>query len=310
MIQCSLITHVRTTDGHHQQIQWSTFQAGAWRGSKKIWVFQFYRSNYFYYKVVASCFTDMARLRLFYCSTRPIHTWPAVITVFTHVFRPYICPYVRPHFSKPSQHHKFQIKTIFTTSETVGMTEWIIDDSCLVINLGLNGFNYVRNRDNSKAFLLWEINEFQRFQIVNHTSLAHHCRSKNDFCFNDNDFHLNVLPWRKTSMITYVFCQNTFYTAILQIQRKRLFHIMFHINNNFSKNLAYIWYLMQYNLGSEVKVFVMRFLVALKKDASGICNERWEKNKKKAGQQKQKYFAYENKASQLSQSCSDENLWQ
>ena len=38
-------------------------------------------------------------------------------------------PSVRPQFSKQN---KFQEKTILATGETVGLAEWIIDDTCLV----------------------------------------------------------------------------------------------------------------------------------------------------------------------------------
>ena len=39
---------------------------------------------------------------------------------------------VRPHFSKQN---RFQAKTMFTTGEIVGLAEWIIDDTCLVIHI-------------------------------------------------------------------------------------------------------------------------------------------------------------------------------
>ena len=49
---------------------------------------------------------------------------PEVITVFAHVVR----TSVRIHFLKQN---KFQAKTMFATGETLGLTEWIIDDTCL-----------------------------------------------------------------------------------------------------------------------------------------------------------------------------------
>ena len=49
---------------------------------------------------------------------------PVVIIVSAHVVR----SYVRLHFSQ----NKFQAKTMFATGETVGLAEWIIDDTCLV----------------------------------------------------------------------------------------------------------------------------------------------------------------------------------
>ena len=44
--------------------------------------------------------------------------------------RPSVRPSVHPHFSKQN---KFQTKTMFTTGETVGLAEWIIDDTCLIM---------------------------------------------------------------------------------------------------------------------------------------------------------------------------------
>ena len=38
-------------------------------------------------------------------------------------------PFVRPHFSKQN---KFQAKTMFAIGNTVGLAEWIIDNTCLV----------------------------------------------------------------------------------------------------------------------------------------------------------------------------------
>ena len=39
-------------------------------------------------------------------------------------------PFVRPHFSKQN---KFQAKTMFSTSETVGLAEWIIAENTFFI---------------------------------------------------------------------------------------------------------------------------------------------------------------------------------
>ena len=45
----------------------------------------------------------------------------------------YTCPFVRllvrPHFLKQN---KFQAKRMFATGESVGLADWIIDDTCLV----------------------------------------------------------------------------------------------------------------------------------------------------------------------------------
>ena len=53
---------------------------------------------------------------------------PTVPAGSDHSFRacpPFVCPSVRPHFSQ----NKFQTKTMFATGETVGLAEWIIDDT-------------------------------------------------------------------------------------------------------------------------------------------------------------------------------------
>ena len=49
-----------------------------------------------------------------------------VIIVFAHV----VLSSVRPNFSK-----QFQAKTMFALGETVGLAEWIIDDTCIVIHI-------------------------------------------------------------------------------------------------------------------------------------------------------------------------------
>ena len=49
-----------------------------------------------------------------------------------HCFR--TSPSVRPHFSKSSKTKQIQLITMFTTGETMGLAEWIIDDTYLVTN--------------------------------------------------------------------------------------------------------------------------------------------------------------------------------
>ena len=51
---------------------------------------------------------------------------PVGIIVFVHVVR----PSVRPHFSNLGK--QIKAKTIFAIDETVGLAEWIIDDTCHV----------------------------------------------------------------------------------------------------------------------------------------------------------------------------------
>ena len=48
--------------------------------------------------------------------------------VFTHVLPPSV-----PTFQNLAKQNKFQLKTMFATSETVGPAEWIIDDTCIVV---------------------------------------------------------------------------------------------------------------------------------------------------------------------------------
>ena len=47
------------------------------------------------------------------------------------------CPYIRTTVHTTfkiyvAKHNKFQVKTMFTIGETVGLDEWIIDETCLV----------------------------------------------------------------------------------------------------------------------------------------------------------------------------------
>ena len=57
---------------------------------------------------------------------------PTVTAGSDHCFRT-CCPSVRPHFSNlEKQTKKFLEKTMFTTGVTMGLAEWIIDDTCLV----------------------------------------------------------------------------------------------------------------------------------------------------------------------------------
>ena len=58
---------------------------------------------------------------------------PVVIIVFTHVVRTSDRPYVDPTFQNQAKQNKYQVKTMFTTGEIVGVAEWIIDDTCLVL---------------------------------------------------------------------------------------------------------------------------------------------------------------------------------
>ena len=68
----------------------------------------------------------------FRCSYILIHetdpqSWQVMIIVFTHVVR----PSARPHLSKIAKQNKFQAETMFPTGATVGLAEWIIEDTVL-----------------------------------------------------------------------------------------------------------------------------------------------------------------------------------
>ena len=63
-----------------------------------------------------------------------LSTWPTLITAGSDNCFHTCCwsvPSV-PTFQNLAKQSKLQVKTMFTTSETVGMAEWIIDDTCLV----------------------------------------------------------------------------------------------------------------------------------------------------------------------------------
>ena len=60
---------------------------------------------------------------------------PTVTTGSDHCFRTW-CPLVRPSVRASPLFKTKQIssETMFATGETVGLAEWIIDDSCLVFH--------------------------------------------------------------------------------------------------------------------------------------------------------------------------------
>ena len=51
-----------------------------------------------------------------------------MIIVFAHVVRPPV-----PTFQNLAKQNNFQAKTMFTTDETLGLAEWIIDDTCILL---------------------------------------------------------------------------------------------------------------------------------------------------------------------------------
>ena len=63
---------------------------------------------------------------------------PVVIIVFAHVVRPSVLT-----FQNLEKQSKFQVKTIFTTGETVNLVEWIIDDTFLVVYFLQKNKDYV-----------------------------------------------------------------------------------------------------------------------------------------------------------------------
>ena len=81
-----------------------------------------------------SHFFATAFLYATYNNTKVIHSadpqsWQVVIIVFAHIAHPSV-----PSFQNLAKQNKFQVKTMFTTGETVGLAEWIIDDTCLVLH--------------------------------------------------------------------------------------------------------------------------------------------------------------------------------
>ena len=57
---------------------------------------------------------------------------PVVIIIFAHVVRPFVRSSVRPSPLFRSSKTKQQ-KTMVATGVTMGLAEWIIDDTCLVV---------------------------------------------------------------------------------------------------------------------------------------------------------------------------------
>ena len=84
-------------------------------------------------------FSILSNLKI-YWNQKPTSCWsnplgrPTVTALSDHCFHT-CCPSVRPSvptFQNLAKQNKFQAKTMFTTCETVGLAEWIIDDTCLV----------------------------------------------------------------------------------------------------------------------------------------------------------------------------------
>ena len=57
---------------------------------------------------------------------------PTVTAGSDNCFCTFVRPFVRPHDSKQI---KFQAKTMFAAGETVGLAEWIIDDTFLLLSV-------------------------------------------------------------------------------------------------------------------------------------------------------------------------------
>ena len=55
---------------------------------------------------------------------------PVMIIVFARFVRPSV-----PTFQNLIKQNKFQVKTLFTTGEIVGLGEWIMEDSCIVLHI-------------------------------------------------------------------------------------------------------------------------------------------------------------------------------
>ena len=85
-------------------------------------------NKYLSFPSVLDCNKCMYIRRLFvFWSTRPDHSHTRWWSLFSFTLS--VRPFVRPYFSKQN---KFQAKIMFATDETVGLAEWIIDDTCLV----------------------------------------------------------------------------------------------------------------------------------------------------------------------------------
>ena len=83
-------------------------------------------------KVKGILYTNIRTHSLHMMSFDPLGQ-PTVTAGGDHCFRT-CCLSVHPYFSKSSKTNKFQTKTMFTTNKTVGLAEWIIDYTCLVMH--------------------------------------------------------------------------------------------------------------------------------------------------------------------------------
>ena len=71
-------------------------------------------------------------------STRPTysHGRLVVITIFTHVVRLFL-----PTFQYLTKQNNFQVRLVITTGWTVGLPEWIIDGTHVILKMFYDGLN-------------------------------------------------------------------------------------------------------------------------------------------------------------------------
>ena len=77
----------------------------------------------------------VAMILIYWQSQKPVfdpHGRPTITAVVIIIFH---MSSVRPNFQNLAKQNEFQVKTMFTTNETVGLAEWIINDTCLVFSL-------------------------------------------------------------------------------------------------------------------------------------------------------------------------------
>ena len=79
---------------------------------------------------------------------------PVVIIVFARVAHLYVHTSV-PTFQNLAKQNK--VKTMFTTGETVGLAEWIIDDTCLVLctNWNVTIMSLVKRKYEEQTLKCW-----------------------------------------------------------------------------------------------------------------------------------------------------------
>ena len=147
---------------------------------------------------------------------------PTVAPGSDHCFRTCyqsVCPYVL--FKISQNKTNFKRKTMFTTGETVGLAEWIIDDTCRVIhccchfvrqNLFITNLFLCETQATSKPFWsTWLTHSDHYFHTCRPSVRRHFSKSWISKQFSSNDWY-----WGHCGSDNYLFLLLVFITNIFK----------------------------------------------------------------------------------------------